>query len=81
MKHHKSTSEIQEWIIAWLSRELKVARERLSPGEQFVNLGMSSRQAVMLSGELEDWLGRELDPALVWDHPTICALAESLAKP
>jgi acyl carrier protein len=75
----RTATEIQDWIVRWLSKELKVPEDRLSPSQPFVNLGMSSRQAVMLSGDLEDWLGRELDPALVWDHPTIQALATHLA--
>jgi acyl carrier protein len=44
-----------------------------------VNLGVSSRQAVMLSGDLEDWLGRELDPSLLWDRPNIAELSAWLA--
>lgn len=76
----RTATDIQDWIVGWLSKELKIPKDRISPGEPFVNLGMSSRQAVMLSGDLEDWLGRELDPALAWDHPTIKALASFLAS-
>ena len=76
----RTATDIQDWIVRWLSEELKVPEDRLSPSQQFVNLGMSSRQAVMLTGDLEDWLGRELDPGLVWDHPTIQALATHLAS-
>ena len=36
-------------------------------------------QAVGLAGELEDWLGRPLSPTLVYEHPTIEALARHLA--
>jgi acyl carrier protein len=79
--HHrqaKSAAEIQAFVIDWLAKELKIERQRISPDEQFVNLGLSSRDAVLLSGDLEDWLGRDLDPALLWDHPTIAGLAGSL---
>jgi acyl carrier protein len=71
--------EIEEWIVTWLSKRLKLAENEIAPGMEFVNLGLSSRDAVMLAGELERWLGKELDPTLLWDHPTIEGLASHIA--
>jgi hypothetical protein len=31
-------------------------------------------------GELEDWLGRPLKSTLLFDYPTVSALAKELAK-
>jgi acyl carrier protein len=75
----RGSREIQDWIVAWVARESGVGPADLDAGEPFVNLGLSSRQAVILSGELEDWLGRKLPASLVWDHPTIEKLADHLA--
>jgi hypothetical protein len=36
-------------------------------------------QAVALSGKLEEWLGRRLSPTLIYNYPTIAALANHLA--
>ena len=41
--------------------------------------GIGSLQAVRLAAELEEWLGRKLAPTLVYDYPTIDALAGFLA--
>ena len=43
-------------------------------------LGLDSIQAVELSGELEALVGRELPPTLLFEHPTIEALARAVAQ-
>lgn len=40
--------------------------------------GMSSRDAVVLSGEMEERLQRELSPTILWEYPTIGALVRHL---
>jgi acyl carrier protein len=76
----RSSREIQDWIVAWIAREANIESALIEPREPFVNLGLSSRQAVILSGELEDWLEWTLPASLVWDHPTIEKLADYLAS-
>lgn len=76
----KSETEIQEWLIAWLSKELEIEANEIDVKEEFVNLGVSSRQAVILTGELEDWLGMTLEPSLAWEYPSIQQLSEYLAE-
>ena len=71
--------EIQAWLVAWLARELEVEANDIGLDEEFINLGLSSRQAVLMSGELEDWLGLTLDPSLAWEYPTIAQLSTALA--
>jgi len=46
----------------------------------FADFGLSSREAVGLLGEIEEWLGRDLPATLIWDHPTIDKLAEHLSQ-
>ncbi|MEP8623894.1 beta-ketoacyl synthase N-terminal-like domain-containing protein [Enterobacter cloacae] len=48
--------------------------------EAFIGFGMSSLQAVGVIGELEQHLGRELSPALIYDYPTINQLATALGQ-
>jgi amino acid adenylation domain-containing protein len=45
------------------------------------SFGLSSREAVSLSGDLEEWLGATLSPTLIYEHPTIAALAAHLSEP
>ncbi len=76
----KNFKDIQDWIVTWLSKELKIDSEEIDIQEPFVNLGLSSRQAIILTGELEDWLGFEIDPSLAWEYPTIKQLADFLSE-
>ena len=43
------------------------------------DLGVGSRDAVVLSGELSEVLGRTVSPVEFWQHPTIDALARFLS--
>jgi acyl carrier protein len=70
-----SATTIQDWIVAWLARELPLPEDSIDPFGTFESLGASSLQVVLMTGELADWLGREVDPAAVYDYPTIAAFA------
>ncbi|MCC6697661.1 MAG: SDR family NAD(P)-dependent oxidoreductase [Candidatus Hydrogenedentes bacterium] len=76
----KTREAIQAWMIAHLSAELGVDEKDIDPQGSFDGIGLSSREAVSLSGELEDWLGRRLSPTLLWEYPSISALAGYLAS-
>lgn len=70
---------LKTWLIAWLANEQRVGQETINPGESFLSYGVDSVQAMSLVGDLETTLGRRLPATLVWDYPTIDALAEHLA--
>lgn len=76
----KSIQEIQAWLISWLSKELNVKADELDIEEPFVNFNLSSRQAVILTGDLEDWLGLTIEPSVAWEYPTIKQLSEFLVS-
>jgi acyl-CoA synthetase (AMP-forming)/AMP-acid ligase II/acyl carrier protein len=73
--------EIESWLVGRLAERLDASIESIDPCEPFASYGLTSREAVVLSGELEEWLARTLPPTLVWDHPTIRELARFLAGP
>jgi amino acid adenylation domain-containing protein len=70
---------IQQWLVQELSRRLKIAPEEIGVREPFARFGLDSIGAVGLSGELETWLGRRLDPTLAYDYPSVASLAAHLA--
>ena len=70
---------IQDWLVAQLSRVLDVEPQDIDVREPFTSYGLTSLDAVGLSGELEEWLGRSLSPTLAYDYPTIETLARHLA--
>lgn len=71
--------QIEVWLIHHLAERLDVTIDAIDPREPFASYGLSSREAVVLSGELEEWLERTLSPTLLWDYPTIQGLARFLA--
>ena len=46
----------------------------------FTDYGLNSAEMVNISGELESYLGRTLDPAMVLDYPNILSLSEYLGN-
>jgi acyl transferase domain-containing protein/acyl-CoA synthetase (AMP-forming)/AMP-acid ligase II/thioesterase domain-containing protein/acyl carrier protein len=70
---------IRAWLVEKLAAQLRVDPASLDTGAPFVQHGLDSARLVGLSGDLEAWLGRRLDPTLLYEHPTIEALARHLA--
>src|SRR5438477_10030566 len=79
-KQLPTAKAIQAWLVSQLSEVLGVEPQDIDILEPFTNYGLTSRDAVSLSGDLEDWLGRELSPTLAYEYPTIESLARHLAR-
>jgi acyl carrier protein len=71
--------QIRSWLVKNLARVLRVSLEEVGVRQSFWDYGLDSVQSVRLAGDLEEWLGVELDPTLAWDYPTIEDLAKYLA--
>ena len=74
-----SAAKIQDWLVIHVSHALKINAQRIDKRAPFAQYGMDSAQAISLSADLEDWLGRSIVPTVVYDYPTIEALAHYLA--
>lgn len=72
--------EIAAWLTAYVAKELKLRPEDVDPEARLFDMGLTSRQSVLMAGDLEDWLGVPLAPDVAWDHPTISALAALLGR-
>ena len=70
---------IQAWLVSRLSELLEIEANEIDVGEPFASYGLGSTELVSLSGELADWLGRDLPAELAYEFPTIEALARGLA--
>jgi len=75
-----SQRTIQDWLVTQISDILYMDPKEINIQETFTSFGLSSRDAVMLSGDLEDWLKRRLSPTLVYEYPTIKSLSIYLSK-
>ena len=74
------TSEIQDWIVSYIAELLEVEPELVDPSIPFDRYGLDSSAAYALTGDLEDWFGREIDPTAIYDYPTVEALSEHLSS-
>lgn len=75
-----SIEEIQSWIVAYLAELIEIDPDEIDPAIPFDRYGLDSSVAVGMTGDLEDWLERELDPTLLYDYPTVEALASHLVE-
>src|SRR5450631_1136140 len=81
MSENSTNAElIQAWLVSKLSERLAIESHEIDIREPFASYGLGSTEAVSLAGELAEWLGRKLSPALVYEYPTIEALARHLAE-
>jgi phthiocerol/phenolphthiocerol synthesis type-I polyketide synthase C len=78
-KKPPSAHTIQDWLVTRLSEVLGVDPQEIDIREPLTSHGLTSVEAVSLSGELEDWLGRQLSPTLAYEYPTIETMARHLA--
>ncbi|MGE0605775.1 MAG: SDR family NAD(P)-dependent oxidoreductase [Pirellulales bacterium] len=73
------SGEIQEWLVARLAQQLAVPPETIDRSVPFEQFALDSKDAIGLSGELEDYLHRRLSPTLFYEYPTIESLSKYLA--
>lgn len=76
----RTEAEIREWLIAKIAERVGVAPDAIDPAKPFTVLGVDSTEAVVVSGELQEWLGRRVPPTIAWDHPSIDAVARHLGQ-
>ncbi|WP_413805553.1 type I polyketide synthase [Streptomyces sp. OE57] len=73
------SDELLDLIVRYVALHGGLPEERIDPDLPFEHYGYTSRDAVALSGELEEELGRTLSPTVLWEHPTARRLARHLA--
>jgi acyl carrier protein len=76
----RTVEEIQLWLIDQLAERLELEPEDIDMYEPFDNYNLDSAQALILLGRLENWLGREFNPVLIFNYPTVAELADRLAS-
>jgi acyl carrier protein len=76
----RSKDSITDWLVQWIARELALPPVEIETDKSLLNYSLSSVTAMMLVGDLEEWLGLTLAPTLVWDYPSIDAIADHLIE-
>ncbi len=73
------TAEIRAWLVARVAERTGLPADQVDPDRPLHESGLSSRESMELAADLGRYLGRPLAPTLVWQYPTIAALAERLS--
>lgn len=73
------TAEIRAWLVARVAERTGSPADHVDPDRPLHESGLSSRESMELAAELSRYVGRTLPPTLVWQYPTITALAERLS--
>ncbi len=63
------------WLVDYLITTVGCDIDEIDVDLSLSELGVGSRDGVVLSGELAELLGRPVSPVELWQHPTISALA------
>src|ERR1700674_4367434 len=71
-------SAIQRWLLVQLAALVGVEPNAINVRERFSRYGLDSARATGLVAQLEIFLNRTLSPTLIWEHPTVEALARYL---
>ncbi|RII96387.1 MULTISPECIES: acyl carrier protein [Clavibacter] len=74
------THEVREWLIEKIAVRTGSEKQDVRPDMFFDEFDLDSTEALVLAGELEEWLGFALAPTALWYFPTIEKLAEHVAS-
>ncbi|MEM8945539.1 MAG: AMP-binding protein [Planctomycetota bacterium] len=75
----KLVSEIEGWLIRWLTIRADLNPSVMQPDTPFAELGIDSLTAVEISQDMDQCLELQLPPMMIWSCPTSRALASYLA--
>jgi acyl carrier protein len=71
---------VKEWLVGYIAHLLEFDRSEVRTNLALSRYGLDSTAAVALTGDLGEWLGREVDPRLLYEQKTIDALASYVAQ-
>ncbi len=69
---------VETWLTNRISQRVQIAPAEIGRDEPLASYGLNSLQVIEMSTELEAWLGHPVMPTIVYDFPTIAALAQQL---
>jgi acyl transferase domain-containing protein len=72
---------LRHWLVDYLVTNVGCNPDEIDLDVPFNELGVGSREGVVLSGELAELLGRPVSPIDIWQNPTVNSLAHALTHP
>jgi aryl carrier-like protein len=78
MARNPDRDAIAAWTRVQVARVLDVNPAEIDYDQSLMSYGLDSSAAIAMTEMLSQWLGRDVDPALLLEHPTINKLAAAL---
>ncbi|GAA4827406.1 acyl carrier protein [Saccharopolyspora rosea] len=75
-----TVERVQNWITTQVAARLETTADQVDVHKYFDEFGLDSADALVLAGELEKWLGFELETTAMWYHPTIAELSAHIVE-
>jgi thioester reductase-like protein len=79
-KQYHTAEEIQAWLVSNLALELNISPDEIDVQAPLDSYGLDSTKAMVVVTKVQDMLGFEVSPTLLWHYPTIEALSQRLAE-
>ncbi|MET7351371.1 SDR family NAD(P)-dependent oxidoreductase [Streptomyces mirabilis] len=73
-----TSEDVRAWLTSAVAEAAGLDPLAVDPERPIAEFGLGSRQLVTLAAELSGRIGRAVEPSLVFDHPTIAALAAAV---
>ncbi|MFF0039147.1 SDR family NAD(P)-dependent oxidoreductase [Streptomyces mirabilis] len=73
-----TSEDVRAWLASAVAEAAGLDPLAVDPERPIAEFGLGSRQLVTLAAELSGRIGRAVEPSLVFDHPTIAALAAAV---
>ncbi len=74
-------ADLRHWLVDYLVTNVGCSVDKVDVDTPFNELGLGSRDGVVLAGELSESLGRPVSPVDIWQNPTVNSLARALTHP
>jgi acyl carrier protein len=73
-------ADIIDFLKKEVSTECAIPCEHVDVNTAFIDFRMDSLKAVFIMDRLEKFIGMELSPLYIWDHPTIASLSAFVSE-
>ncbi len=77
---HAALAETEAWLVATIAEKVGLRAAALRKEASFAALGLESRDLLAIVAELSERLALPLDPALLWECPSISEVIAHLGK-
>jgi acyl carrier protein len=72
--------DIQDWLVRYLAGVLDMEPDDIGVTTPFSRFGLDSAATIILTGDLIEWLGCQIESDTVYQYPTVRSLARFLAE-